>query len=129
MTASHTTHNRGTKRRKTSVPDWSIQASARAGEKEELRNQSWKGRSRLRCIATNQTATRQQQEHDGAKRNGRRNPHIVLISNNSGCMSYATRYGPGNCRVPPPGQDAIETILQGFQEWHGNARRRDWRCR
>ena len=28
MTASHMTHKRGTKRRKTSVPDWSIQASA-----------------------------------------------------------------------------------------------------
>lgn len=28
MTASHTTHSSGTKRRKTSVPDWSIQASA-----------------------------------------------------------------------------------------------------
>jgi len=66
----------------------------------------------------------------GRQETGRKESHIVLISNDSSCTPHATRYRLGNDGVPLlSGQYAVQSILYGFEEGHGDARRKERRNR
>ena len=55
------------------------------------------------------------------KKQHEKKSHFVLVSDNSGRSAHATRHRLGNSSdLGPFGQDAIQPILQGFQEWHGD---------
>lgn len=121
MTASHMTHSRGTKRSKTSVPDWSMQASAESRRERNYVTKVGKDvEIKMHCdTQPDCNAATPRARPKGGKRR-RRVAHIIVISYNSDCTSYATRHGLGDYHVVSPlGQDAIQTILQRFQERHG----------
>lgn len=80
MTASHTTHRRGTKRRKTSVPDWSIHPCR---EQERRKNYVTKVGRFVEI----------KMQHDGQRGEKKGEPsHIVLESDHADRGSYATRH-------------------------------------